>query len=1070
MQVGRVRELAQLLEALNGALDGAGGLVLISGGPGIGKSWLVDAVDRRARQAGAQVLCGRCWEVGGAPPFWPWVQALGSHVRGRDQGRLTELSDLFPELPPAPAAEPDSARFRLFDAVARYLFRAADTTPIVVLLDDLHAADTPSLLLLRFLAERLAGGRLLVVGTYRDIEVGPEHPLVGALAALTRAPATRQITLTGFNRAEVAAYVEETAGFRPAGDVVAVLHGKTDGNPLFLGEVVRLLLAEGRLGDPLEGWRFALPHTIREAIGRRLSHLSSGCRELLTVASVAGREVDLCVLAGVAEASDEAVRSGLAEALRARVMIEVAGPYPRLRFTHALIREALYDELPTWRRLPLHRRIGEALESRYAANLEPNLAELAHHFFLAAPGGDPHLAVFYCRLAAERAICGLAFEEAGRLCRMALEALDLDVGSDVDARCELLLTLGEAQTRAGDRPAAKRAFLEAASSARAMGRSYGLARAALGYGGRFVWEADRGDPHLVPLLEEGLRVVPDQEPALRARLLARLAGGPLRDEVDRERRDRLSREALDLARKLGDPAVLAWVLDGRHAAVWWPENLDDRMAIANELVRVATAAGEQERVFQGHHYRFVALLELGDIPAAYAAHSMQAHLAAELGQPAQLGYVAASSATLATMEGRLADAEEHAQQAYDLLHAHGSLPRLWHRVQLYAVRRAQGRSADIAEDIAASVNELPTYGVFRCIHAHVAAECGREAQAREIFAGLAADDFVIAPTEQLVYGLCLLADVAAFLADRDAAERLYARLLPFADRAGVSAPDDCTGAVARSLGVLASVLHRLDDAEQHFQAALAMNARMRARPWHAQTLVDYARLLVRRGDLRRAAGLLAQARAAAEELCLAGVLAKIGTVMGTPREECQFRCEGDFYAITYEGRSFRLHATKGLAYLTQLLGAPGRSYHVLDLALAGVGASALVADGSRTEVLDATARAAYAARLGVLEEEIAEADAWHDDERSARVRSEMDFITAELSAALGLGGRARHTTLPAERARQSVTKAIRTALAAIARHHPQLASHLDATVHTGAFCQYLPDPRNAVVWHTASQL
>jgi tetratricopeptide (TPR) repeat protein len=1064
MPVGRDRELVELLGALNGALDGAGGLVLISGGPGIGKTWLVDAVDRRARESGAQVLCGRCWEVGGAPPFWPWIQALGSNR----QGRLSELSDLFPGLSSAPAAEPDGARFRLFDAVARHLVTASGATPIVVLLDDLHAADTPSLLLLRFLAERLAGGRLLVVGAYRDIEVGPDHPLAGALAALTRAPATRQLTLAGFTRAEVAAYVQETAGFRPSGDVVAALHDKTDGNPLFLGEVVRLLLAEGRLGDPLEGWRFALPHTIREAIGRRLRHLSPGCRELLSVASVAGRGIDLSVLAGVTEAADESVRAGLDEALRARVVIEVTGPHPRLRFTHALIREALYDELPTSRRLLLHRRIGEALESRYAANLEPNLAELAHHFFVAAPSGDPHLAVFYCQLAALRAIRGLAFEEAGRLCRMALEALDLDAGSDVDARCELLLTLGEAQSRAGDSPTAKRAFLEAAGSARAMGRSYGLARAALGYGGRFVWEADRGDPHLVPLLEEGLRVVPAGEPALRARLLARLAGGPLRDELDRARRDRLSREALDLARKVGDPAVLAWALDGRHAAVWWPENLDDRVAIADELIEVATAAGEQERVFQGHHYRFVALLERGDITAAYAAHATQAQLAAELGQPAQLGYVAASSATLATMEGRLAEAEAHARTAHELLHAHGSLPGLWRRVQLYAVRRAQGRSAEVAEDIAAAVNELPTYGVFRCIQAHVAAESGREAQAREIVAGLAADDFVIAPTEQLVYGLCLLADVAAFLVDRDAAERLYARLLPFADRAGVSAPDDCTGSVARSLGVLASVLHRFGDAEKHFRAALAMNARMRARPWHAQTLVDYARLLVRRGDRQRAAELLAQARAAAEELCLAGVLAKIEAVLRPLHEEGQFRCEGDVYAISYEGRSFRLHATKGLAYLAQLLATPGRSCHVLDLALAGVGTSALVVEGVRTEVLDATARAAYAARLGVLEEEIAEADAWHDDERVARARGERDFLTAELSAALGIGGRPRHTTLPAERARQSVTKAIRTAVAAIARHHPRLASHLDATVHTGAFCQYQPDPRDPVVWHTAS--
>jgi tetratricopeptide (TPR) repeat protein len=770
--------------------------------------------------------------------------------------------------------------------------------------------------------------------------------------------------------------------------------------------------------------------------------------------------------------------------LAERVVTEAPGALGRLRFDHALIRDALYDELATSKRLQLHRQTGEVLERLYERNPEPHVAELAHHFFEAAPGGDVGKAVQYGSLAGDRTIRLLAFEEAVRLYRMALQALELEEPPDEELRCKLLLALGDSQTRAGDRAAAKSTFLEAAALSRKLARSDHLARAALGYGGRFVWEADRGDANLVPLLEEALSVVPDEQGALRARLLARLAGGPLRDEVVRDRREALSREAVEIARELGDETTLAWVLDGRHAAVWWPENIDERLAIAGELIRVATAAGDKERVFQGHHYRWIALLEKGDMPATYAELEAQTHLAEELRQPAQLAYVSACRGTLAALEGKLEEAEELARQTFDLARgAYGSMADVWHAIQLYAVRRAQGRLDEVEELVARSAEEFPTYGVFRCILAHVEAELGREGEVRELFRSLADEDFVFAPPEEWVYGASLLADVAVFLGDVERASRLYELLLPYAGRTGVSAPDDCSGAVSRSLGVLAAALGRVDDATRHFEEALATNARMRARPWLAETQHDYARMLLRRdgpGDRERARTLLDEALATARALGMAGLERKVEEVGAARTSDSVFRREGEYWSVAYEGDAFRLRDTKGLRYVAALLATPGRELHVLDLVVAAEGAPIGAASAGRRELdeagiaasglggadelLDVTARAAYKRRLDDLREDVEQAQAWGDPERAARAREEMQFLVDELSAATGLGGRTRRSASPAERARQSVTKAIKAAIERISEHSPALARHLEHTIRTGSFCRYEPDRIAPISW------
>ncbi|HXF72359.1 MAG TPA: tetratricopeptide repeat protein, partial [Actinomycetota bacterium] len=406
--------------------------------------------------------------------------------------------------------------------------------------------------------------------------------------------------------------------------------------------------------------------------------------------------------------------------------------------------------------------------------------------------------------------------------------------------------------------------------ARRSGFPEALARAALGYGGRFVWEASRGDRHLVPLLEEALAALPDTQRALRARLLARLAGGPLRDDPDPGRREALSREALEIARALDEPGTLAWVLDGRHAAIWGTATIGERLATAEELVRTAGRIGDREREFQGHHYRFVAMLEACDRVGVRAELQAQVRLAEELRQPGQLAYVSCCRGTLAALEGRFDEAEELAARTFEAARrAFGSVADVWVRIQRFAVLRARGRLEEILDLLERSLGDFPTYSVFRCVLAHAYNEAGREGEARSLLAELGRAGFPVAPLEERVYGLSLLADVASGLGDRSAAGRLYELLLPHAGRAAVSPPDDCTGSIDRPLGLLATTLERWDEAEGHFRRAVEVNERIGARPWAAHARHDHARMLLARdgpGDRERALELLATCLRTCREL------------------------------------------------------------------------------------------------------------------------------------------------------------------------------------------------------------
>lgn len=868
--VGRERELEELLAGLAEALAGHGRLFLLVGEPGIGKTRLADELLARARGQGADALVGRCWEAGGAPAYWPWVQSLRGLLRSTavealrsELGAgasvlaqlLPELEELFPGLPEPPPLEAETARFRLFEAVSTFLRNAANSRPLVLVLDDLHAADEPSLLLLQFLARELGNSRLLVVGAYRDIDPGPTEALREALTELAREPITRTLVLKGLDEPQIAEMIVVTGGAPASEQLVGAINNETEGNPLFVGEIVRLLRAEGGLDGDVS--RLVIPQRVRDVIARRLRHLSDDCNRVLVNASVLGREFSLAALANVSGISEDELLETLDEAMIARVVSDVPASRGQLHFAHVLIRDTLYDELTTARRVRLHRQTVEALEQLYGNDPGPQLAELAHH---ALAGSEFDKALGHAKAAADYALTVLAYEEAARLYQIAIDALPLSTHSSERERCELLLALGEAEIRAGNSPLARQTFLDAAAIARNLGHNELLARSAAGYGGRIIFERAGSDRQLVPLLEEALAALGDTDADLRVRLLARLAGA-LRDEPSRDRRNELSQQAVTLARSTGNPAALAYAIDGRLAAIVAPDVTSERLALANELCQLAKIAGEHERVVAGHYHLFIAHLELADLSTARADLEAATSIAEQLRQPAQLWQVTASHAMLALASGRFDEGDHLANTA--LTYGERSIavfavPAF--AVHTYTLRTSRGNTKDLAPLIETTIADNPGRPFLRCLLTHLHASMGKIESARELFNQLAKNDFEALPFDiEWLYGASLLAETCATLGDTKAAEQLYSLLSPYDSFNAADVPEGMRGSVSRYLALLATTLQRLNDAEYHYETALTVNERLGALPWLAHTQRDFAQMLLARGknaDLARAKQLL----------------------------------------------------------------------------------------------------------------------------------------------------------------------------------------------------------------------
>ena len=872
--VGREAEMGALRDAADEALGGRGQLVLLAGEPGIGKTRTSEELATYARVRGAKVHWGRCHEGEGAPPYWPWVQAIRSYVREADPVALAwemgagaaeiarvvpELAERLGEVTVGDGAEDEQARFRLFDAIASFLSNASGSRPLVLVLDDLHWADEPSLLLLEFIARGLGDASLLLIGTYRDVELGRHHPLSRVLAELSRVERTRRVVLRGLSEPDIARYVEISAGSEPRPELVSAVHAQTEGNAFFVGELVRLLVSEGALSDG-GGADLAIPQGVRDVVGRRLDQLSPPANEALRVAAAIGRDFEEAVLADVTETDRGELRGALEEAVAAQLLLERAEG--RFRFAHALVRETLYEELSATKRPDLHSRIAAAMEARYGAEegrVERRLAELAHHYLEAAAAGDPDKAVEYAKRAGERALSQLGYEEAAEHFERALEVLDLCRESEPERRCRLLLALGEAQTKGGHFDVARPTFERAAAEAHRLASPALLAKAALGVAS--TTEVGAFDPAIAQLLESARDAVGPDDSTTLALLTSWLALEHYwRDPQGRSRQ--LHEEAIAMARRIGDDATLASTLMRANFIDISPEAARRGVEENTEVLELARRVGDRELEMRSHVLMMRDHLQLGDMPSVDRELAAFVGLAEELGQPQHLWRVKLLRAMRALIEGRLDEAERLAGEAREGGEAAGEPAALqFFSIQASVIYRLQGRLGEIVDGIGAMTQRYPAIRAWSVAKALVNSDLGHLDVAGVEFERLAAEGFEGLPLDaQWTVAHAMLCEVAFALEEASAANLLHERLEPYRGLVVVAGPGAASwGPVARYLGLASAAAGDLRGAVEELEEALALSRRMGDRPFGAQAELNLAQVLMRRGaagDRERAIELL----------------------------------------------------------------------------------------------------------------------------------------------------------------------------------------------------------------------
>ncbi|HUS31613.1 MAG TPA: AAA family ATPase [Kofleriaceae bacterium] len=1027
--VGRRAELHVLETALADARLGRGGIVLLVGEPGIGKSRLVEEVARMAE--GADVVWGRAWEAGGAPAYWPWTQVLRAVGGASTSPHVARVRGDSSEA----AASSAGDRFFLFDAVARHLIAAA-TRPLVILFEDLHAADEPSLHLLAFLAAQLRAAAILVVGTYRDVEARLTQ---GAGAVLDRIAREARVVRPARLGVDEVRELARNLGVIDS-DALVTVYRRSEGNPLFVVELLRVVQGRGVIG---------VPASVRTAIREHLAGLSGALRSVLEAVAVIGREVQPVIVADICKRPLAEVQDELARGVEVGVLVERGGG--RIAFAHGLIAETLHDDIPAARRHELHLAVANWLDR----DPSPISSEIAHHL-LEAGSDHADRAADAVRKAAERARRELAFEPAAQLIERCLGTAPT---TNKLTRFELVRLLAEVRILGGDEAKGKESAREAAELARGLDSAELIARAALTHG--LAYSFGVTDQVLVSLLEEALGALPPGDHPLRARMLARL-GAAMTPAPVAAIPMQIARDAIAMARRLGDERTRLEVIYAALSALLPFAPPAERKPLSLEVLELAKRFDDPLVELRSLMRLTFDHFELADLVGVDCYIRAYDECLTRIRWSKAKWHVWMFRAMLAMLHGRFEEQANAFNEAKRLAEEHGDglwtlATRVGHEL-LTAWCRGDVETIERERLAFSAFASIPNQTHYPEIGAAVHLWLGEHDAARSVMASHPVGRMV--RDHHLPGAFTYTADLAWRLGDRELAADLYPLLrdeeppLPALHVHGFAFGRP----MAHCAMILAATLGDLEASRRHFASCLSLVTRIGARAFEAHACHAFSKITP---DAAEAHDLAARARVIADEIGIRldmreptppRVTATTSPGIATSTAAATLRCEGEYWVVEWAAALCRVKATRGVEMLAKLVGEPGREFHALDLAGAEV-----VDAGDSGEVLDAEAKRAYRARMLELREELDEAEQWNNAARAERARDEIEALESELSRAAGLGGRDRRVGKAAERARVNVQRRLTDALKRISEINADLGKHFATTVRTGTYCSYSPE-------------
>lgn len=1108
--VGRQQELAILRTRIDEAIQGKGSLVLINGEPGIGKTRLLMEAARYAEAREVKVLWGRCWEGEGAPPFWPWRQVIrripeGSPPQFVDDGYAIDTRSLLssysspdaattdrggyrPEFPqPVPDAS-STASFQLFDRLAHAIRAATTTCPTVIVLDDIHDADSDSLSLIEFLSRDLDQAHLSLLCGFRSDYATPGHPLDTHLLPLVRHCSPTRIFLAGLRESEVAQLVLiHTNEDSTTPSLSRDLFRRTGGNPFFVVETCRLKHTTSPLIDASTQ---ELAGTVRALIRQRLERLSSSCVHFLETASILGKDFDLRLLGDMdAVARNPNSEASIEEATRHGLVAPVGPSGIRYTFNHGLLRDYIYADVPPHRRQLLHHAAVTAFRRLYSDDIESVIDTIAHHLFLAGDLVPPQERASCFIRAADHSLGSHAYGQAARHFQRAIDLLQ--PFDDLSLKCDLLLKLGQSQLGAGHWPQARATFELALATSRRLCSPERMAAAAIGIKGM-----TRGtlppDWVAIRALSEALAVIPDSDKisGVRARLLTALSTALYFDRP-RSSPAALAEEAAAIATQLDDSTILGDAVEAQIISAYSYDTCEQMLQYADRLLSLGEKTASDDLIFRARIFRYTAFVQQNH-PCAFAELTTCTALAESLHHPRYLWQVHLAQGSLALARGDLASATTTCAQIRDRGMRFHDPTSDQHLLMLqFCIYKAQDRCSLLMERLEALVALAPDYPLPRVGLAYVQASQHQYRDADFTLAPVVNNGLQsVSPDGFALMTLCILAECLVFLGDRAWSLELKRRLLPYREQLAIAGwATVFEGAVAHHLAIVSFVRGELEEAYQYAKDAIDINHGASLHLWCARSRTlaatiahalnyhsEEIQFISHEANSCDVSGfspfsygpncknsngspsVLAVPRSADMQP------SKADTV--PPQPVNYFVSEGEYWTVCYKGIEVRLKDSKGMRHIYHLLLHTGNQLSSVELVQLSRNNGAYgklparVVDralhGANEAVCDARAIADYRSRLADIRLDLEDPVIQTDVGRMERLQSERFAIEEHLLRNAGIVGARRCSDPNAERARINVKNAISAAVQRMFVANESLGRHLDYSIRTGRFCSYVP--------------